>query len=109
MKYFFYIVLVLLAACEPSNETLEGDIDRTEQPITLTVTAFETKAELHSRYRAITATAADPDLEGFAQWPEETDSPWCNVFVVAVKKEGDDNMTSLGHEVWHCLKGRFHE
>lgn len=102
----FVMAAFLLMSCSRKDEAIVPEWDYTGQQIQLTVHVFATIREKH---RAIEARgyAVDPSLAGFAiMSPSDT---VCEIFIVRPKNIDDENTLTLGHEVLHCLYGRYHK
>ena len=40
---------------------------------------------------------------------KETQTLTCKIWIPTPDHVDDDNITSVGHEVWHCARGDYHE
>ena len=112
LKYMMAICATLwLTACG-DGATITPDQDRTGTPITLTVYWAQTDAELRQQWEHRTGQPASqaPNQWGFAQWNQNAPvgEYWCDVFVLQPRRADDSRMTSLGHEVAHCVWGSWH-
>lgn len=126
MKYFYAALgiagLLLLSSCDNPSSNIEKNLDRTGVPISVTVYYFETEYELKKAYQKannLKGISNIPDQYGFAQWPEWKDAEGnnvekpenfrCDIYVLQPKRQDDNNVLTLGHELMHCLHGSYHK
>lgn len=100
------ILILVLTACT-DNRKITPEWDYTDHPITLTIHTFDTLTEMQYAVMERTGKEQPSTLQGFAiMSPDDT---VCEVFVVKSKRIDDEHTKTLGHEVLHCLYGRYHE
>lgn len=113
---------LVLTACEQQSN-IDKPINRENKPIVTTVHLYDTKDQVKKKYREIYKidyTNQPVDLLGFAVWNEWRDSKGnpveqegkefrCDIYAVRPKRVDDAATTTLGHELAHCLYGKFHK
>lgn len=120
----FFIMSLFLISCEDSNKVnnIDKKLDRTGTPIIITVRYFKTENELKRAYQEVHGLSNSvqiPDQYGFARWPEwknkngeSVEKPElyrCDIYALEPKRQDDKNVTTLGHELMHCLHGSYHK
>lgn len=106
----------LLASCSPeAGRGVKGTIDRVGEPITVTVTLYENRADLNRAYIRLTGEREyRGELWGFARWNEwkgtepEGSEYTCSIHSFAPRNRDDNAVLTLGHELLHCLYGEYH-
>lgn len=84
----------------------EVNFDRTSQELLVTVHIFDSKSEMHK-------TLVE---KGYKQLKYSNggitivykNSNKCEIFAVKPKQLNDKKVTTLGHELLHCLYGEYH-
>lgn len=107
--------LVLLVSCSPPDPGTPGimgaEFDKTEQEMRVTVTVYPT-AEALAASHALVTQVHGPDrsgesVNGFSLWTADGD--WCDIHVLKVPSAASHaRMEVLGHELAHCLYGKYH-
>ncbi len=98
---------MFIASCD-KPDMAEKDIDRSKQPIKITVTTYETQYELFEARKAHDGVIADT-IVGFAFW-NVTEPAWCEIHVVKPSNANDTaEMENWGHELMHCVYGSYHK
>jgi len=110
------MILLSLSSCDNQSPTIQGSINRLEKDITVNVTTVKTESELRNLYSDLTGIANSqvPDQYGFAQWNErrdgsDPDSYNCQIYILEPKREDDEQILTLGHEMAHCIWGSYHK
>lgn len=112
----------LLVGCAPESD-IKPTIERTDQDILIRVTFHPTKSSLDDAYRAVNnlpKDAAVPDQLGFANWNEWIDANnnlvsvqnqqyTCNIHTFKPAYQDDDRVLTMGHELLHCVYGKYHK
>lgn len=110
------IATLVLGSCSPESN-IKPTIDRTEKPIVVTVTFYDDRNEINRIYREILGlpdSAQTPHQWGFAVWKERLDGLellgplTCNIHSTRPKMIDDEAIKTLGHELLHCLYGKYH-
>ena len=117
------VLLLLLSSCEQQGEKVEPTLDRTGEPVQVTVYFYPSSREVTAMYRRLHNIPRGnpmPEHLGFAMWPEwrngegePTDRPpdqsyECEVHTVQPRVVNDNATMTLGHELLHCLYGSYH-
>ncbi len=98
---------LLIASCD-KPEIAQKDIDRSGQPIKVTVTVYDNYPQLIEARKKHDGLIADT-IEGFAFW-NKTEPAWCEIHVVKPKYVVDrTQMRNWGHELMHCVYGSYHK
>lgn len=117
LSLFVAVVLALSAGCDqsatptPRGEPLVKEHDRTNLPILVTVKVYPNHAEVtkakiaHERERGVRHTGR---VMGWAAW-NATGTNQCHVHVVEPKTYNDSELETWGHELAHCVYGRWHK
>lgn len=114
MKKIFLVGLLFLVSCG-EDAGINGDINRLEKEITVTVKTVSTDAELRNLYVELTGQRGEiPDQYGFAQWNvlsngEEPTDLNCQIYILTPKRKDDIQILTLGHEMAHCIWGTYHD
>jgi hypothetical protein len=122
MKKLLLIPLLLILSCSPESD-IKPTMDRTEQDILIRVVLHPNGNSLEEAYREVNnlpARAPVPEHWGFAAWNEWRDSDgnsvdnpgeqyWCVIHAVEPKRQTDQRVLTLGHELLHCIYGSFHD
>lgn len=123
MKKIIALTLLLLAGCGEQPSNIEPKIDRVGQEMTVKVFFYPDSSSLEEAYRKVNNLSERvpvPEHWGFAQWNEwrspdgiyiEPGSPryWCNIYVIQPKRQEDQHVVTMGHELLHCLYGSYHD
>ena len=109
MKYFILIVFTFfLISCGDEKKSMPKDFDRSGKPQIITVHVYPDNKSM-GQARKKHDGVADPGLLGWAVWTEQSPAR-CDIHVVRLRSSGDrSQMTSWGHELAHCVYGRFHD
>lgn len=108
------IVSVLLAliytACTPSPP-MAADVDRRGQPMTITVYTHKDVESLNAAAAAVVkasgSVALDYRVDGWSAY--DASGSWCEVHVLPLRNAKDARrMEVWGHELAHCVHGRYH-
>lgn len=106
---------LFLTSCEqqPQGEKVAPTFDRTNKEMTIMVRTYPTHVEvtrkLHefNREKGIT-NSKPPHSLGWAAW--NTEAPYaCVINVKTPARVDDDDITTLGHELAHCIYGSYHK
>lgn len=101
---------------ERISETLKEEFTRTEFKVTIVLHKDEaavTKAYKdwmgRDNLRRLNLEGAKYTMLGFAVWTLPPQEPACTINVVRPKGVNDKRTTTWGHELQHCVYGRYHE
>jgi hypothetical protein len=122
MKKLLLIPLLFILSCSPESD-IKPTMDRTEQEILIRVVLHPDGNSLEEAYREVNnlpARTPVPEQWGFAAWNEwrdrdgnPVDNPgeqyWCIIHAIEPKRQADQRVLTLGHELLHCIYGSFHE
>jgi len=101
------ITIALLAlgmlSCTSSKSTLINE-EHTRLEMDLKIHLFETKKDLNKTLKKEFPKERRA-VEGFAVWYNEIDD-YCEIFVTVPKSDFDIN--TWGHELAHCVYGKWH-
>lgn len=116
-----FAVLGLTSCQKSQNEDLKGSIDRSSKPIVTTVYFHRNVDEVQQKYREIHRLSRDEKVNvvAFAKWPEYKDQNGnfvenhneplvCEIHTTRPKQVNDNETTTLGHEMLHCILGTYH-
>ena len=102
-KFFAVLLLVLLSFACDERDAITGQAPPggvwTGQ-VTVHFVANDELQRLCERYEN-----CEPPVLGFAGFDNYGA---CHVFTMAPKYVDDQNVTTLGHEVLHCIYGKYH-
>lgn len=109
---FILSIQLFLVSCDNNSvPKITKEIDRTNTPITLTVSVYGSRQKLQKAWRKHAKKHnLDEDLIvlGFAFWDAE--EPYrCDIHVKDIKQLNDIEMETWGHELAHCVYGTYHE
>lgn len=94
---------------DSASNIADIDFNKEGREITLTVTVFDTYADLQ---RARNELTDNPNpVEGFALLNQDGTGvgDWCKIYVQKIDSVRDERqMTTWGHELAHCLYGTYH-
>lgn len=121
-KIFTVIIGLLLASCAPESN-IQPTIDRTDKEILIRVTFHPDKDSMEDAYRAVHNLPKDatvPDQLGFANWNEWIDLAGnqvvrqdqqfsCEIHTFKPIYQDDDRVLTMGHELLHCVYGKYHD
>lgn len=125
MKKILILTCALLFGCSPEDlpSNITPSIDRVGQEMTVKVFFYPDAAALEEAYRKVnnlTDRVPVPEQWGFARWNEwrapdgiyiEPNGAryWCNIYTMTPKRQEDQHVLTLGHELLHCVYGSYHE
>lgn len=90
-----------------AGEQMLADINREYQTLNIKFHAFDSVEALHGAIERAGFEVSPSGYVGFAAW--SLDDMRCHVFYLRPEHVDDNRMTTLGHEVAHCLYGDFHD
>ena len=109
-KIIIGFVLLVLVSCEPSpNKKISGTMDNSGVQFPITVHTFQTQREYDKAVKDI-KTHNEPSL-GYSRWwlsKTTNEMTRCEIYVVVPNAVDDDHMDTWGHELAHCIYGRYH-
>lgn len=122
MKYIIaFLALFLLTSCDQNESNIDQKINRESLPIKTTVHFYNNVEEVRKKYRELNNLDKDQEVltEGFAIWPEWKDQSGnsvipegkelrCDIYTVRPSKIDDEAVLTLGHEMLHCVYGKYH-
>ena len=108
------VVLGFFAYYGSLDIELTKEFDRTNKYIKIIVITHENEEDLTASFQKHLGKELDEDYRkrnGFATWSRVGKEPLtCNIHVVVPKSENDNGrMATWGHELLHCVHGRFHK
>lgn len=125
MKKIILLTLAILVGCseQHTSSNITPTIDRVGQEMTVKVFFYPDADSLEEAYRVVMnlpSRTPVPEQWGFARWNEwrspdgiyiEPNSPryWCNIYTMTPKRQEDQHVLTLGHELLHCLYGSYHK
>jgi len=99
----------LITGCEPSDDKIKQDFDRSGQELRVTVIFHDSLSDLNAAYRERFGNDGTQKL-GFAVYANPGRQPyWCEIHAIAPDKADDVKMNTMGHELAHCIYGQFHD
>ena len=119
---FLIITLLFLVSCDGQKSNIKPTIDRVDKDISVRVIFHETDESLEEAYRQhlnLSQRVPIPEQWGFAHWNEwrdidgnymEPDNAQfrCTIHTFTPRRQDDQHVTTLGHELLHCLYGSYH-
>ncbi len=101
--------LLFIMSCDNIGGGLPEDFDRSGQELRITVIFYPTQKAISDVYREKFGRNKT-DRSGFSTWtgPNGKQPYRCTIHAQKPIKNGDDKMKTIGHEMFHCLVGRFH-
>ena len=100
---------ILIAGCEPSDDGIRQDFNRSGQELRITVIYHESEGALNASYYERFGHDGVKRL-GYAVYANPGRQPyWCEIHAIAPKKADDERMNTMGHELSHCVFGQFHD
>jgi len=104
---------VYLTITEPSNYEHEPPVKYNEFKVQLVLIEVEKIEEVRDMYRFMFNEEPVDNLLGFSTFHKRSDGITSCLIVVAYPLANDENHLGLlmiqGHELEHCLRGRWHE
>lgn len=97
------IIIAILFFATSNRVGLNPEFDRSGTPMKITVYTYKNKYALNKLH-------PDGELprEGWSLW-YQNDSSECEIHVLEGKSIDDDTTMTWGHELQHCIYGRFHK
>jgi hypothetical protein len=123
MKTLILVLFALLIiSCSPESD-IKPTMDRTNQDIRVRVILHPNSASLEEAYRIannLPERTPVPEQWGFAAWNQWQDSDgnfidlpdqeyWCTIHAFEPRRQTDQRVLTLGHELLHCIYGSFHD
>lgn len=114
----FCLALLILGSCgESEKPVFKDEFVRTQFAVTFVLYENETAlTKAHAEWlgkdglKAMGVESGKYTAEGFAVWSKAGEPPACTVHVVKPKHLDDANrFETWGHEVLHCVYGRYHD
>ena len=104
------LAALFMTSCDSDGTSgLPQSFDRSDIVIEVTVIWHETQADIDKAYREEFGRD-NIDRLGFAVWANPGRQPyWCRIHAQKPKRIDDEKMATLGHEMFHCLTGTFHQ
>jgi len=104
-------LLVLLLVCSPvfAREQVEKGSQQIED-FTLHIRIVKDAREECKKRLKEAGVMLEESVHGcvVAGYRNGSEVEECFVFIETPRRVDDDNMATLGHEVWHCSRGDFH-
>lgn len=108
----YAVILLLLTAlalssCDQTGKSnINPEWDRNNQELSITIKLYDTQKEMNTALSERLGTPIDPNTLGKAIMSPNDNV--CEVFSVRPKRIDDQKTMTLGHEVLHCVYGRYH-
>jgi len=99
----FGIILLLFISTNYST-SITPEFDRSNNPMKITVYTYKNRDQLNKAHPG----KKELNRRGWALWYEK-DSSECEIHILQGKGLDDDITLSWGHELQHCIYGRFHQ
>ena len=120
-KLLSLFLIVLLVSCSPESD-IKPTINRVNTDINVKVIFHENSDSLEEAYRVINKLSDRtpvPEQWGFAAWNEFLDRNGnpvnlpeqqyqCTIHTFQPKRQNDQLVLTLGHELLHCVYGSYH-
>jgi hypothetical protein len=109
-------LISLFSGCSEQSD-IRPVTDRTQLPISITVHLYQNRSELNAAWAQSGGVADDQRRLGFAQWnqlaSEGVSGPRpaelrCDIHAIQPVRVQSDAVTTLGHELLHCVYGAYH-
>ena len=101
MKRLLFLLLALSAGCAEIPMLKDFEVNQSHVRLILI-----DKDRISAFCETIMDRPGD-HLDGCARWSADRTS--CEIYVTAPESVNDlARMATIGHEVWHCFRGRFH-
>lgn len=103
------MTLLFVVSCDQKDDPtiIKPEWDRNHKELTITIHMFDTRSDMRSALEGRIDEPIDPATYGKAiMSPDDT---VCEVYVTKPVKIDDDHTLTLGHEVLHCVLGRYHD
>ncbi|MBT9159070.1 MAG: hypothetical protein DDT26_00319 [Dehalococcoidia bacterium] len=97
---------VFFIGCSPPTG-IDKEFDRTGETLRIKVITHDSLRDLHAAKREVSGKPAPEGMIGFAGWTKTTN--YCEIHILQPRRDLDDNVMTLGHEMMHCLYGAFHK
>ena len=121
MKKLLLLSLLVLVSCQPESN-IKPTIDRTDKDMTVRVVFHEDTDSLEEAYRItnnLSARTPIPEQWGFAARNEFRDREGntvelpgeqyrCTIHTFQPKRQDDQLVLTMGHELLHCIYGSYH-
>lgn len=113
LRVVLWITMVFLLTACSSTQILDKDFDQSNQPITVIVITYPGEKELAESYWKFLGKELKDDkvIKGYSIWSRQGDTNLtCEIHVINPSNaDDDDRMETWGHELVHCVYGRFHK
>ncbi len=108
---FALIASALAAGCTAERD-VTADADRRGQPMEITVYTWDDVESLNAAaaeiVKASGSVAIDYRVDGWSAY--DASGTWCQIHVLPLRSPSDTRrMVVWGHELAHCVHGRFHQ
>jgi hypothetical protein len=108
------VPLIFLVACEEQNPKVLVDPNveyLAHKQFLITVHEYDTIRELHEVWRFQTGTDSPQNQVGFMVRGSgsSTRRQICKIYVLKVRTLEDQRLGDWGHELLHCVAGKFHK
>lgn len=106
---FITLAALFMTSCDPDGTSgLKEDFDRSGEELHITVIYHPSQQAVDAAYKKQFGRSNINRL-GFAVFANPGNRPyWCTIHTQKPSRDGDEKMDTLGHELTHCLIGRFH-
>jgi hypothetical protein len=96
---------ILFLGCD-QRKPIQPEWDRTGKELRITINTYQSLSAMQQVVGDRVGSEQPQGLQGFAIM--SPDDNVCEVFIVQPDRIDDKHTLTLGHEVLHCLYGRYH-
>ena len=79
------------------------------EPLQITMNIYGSRRALNKAFKKNKYTGRHQVVDGFATWTSIAVPRRCSIYVQEIKSLTDENFSTWGHELMHCVCGEFHE
>ncbi len=104
---FALVMSLIVGSCDQQGEPVEPTMDRTGAPVTITVIIYPNHRILNEENPDLPA-----EVVGFSEWVKDDvigRTPFCRIHVVKPMGLSDPDVKTWGHELLHCVYGKYHK
>jgi hypothetical protein len=122
MRKLLLLITFIITSCSSEESNIKPSFDRTNKPITITVIFHENGNSLEEAYRQVNGLSNRipvPEHWGFAEWNQFMNSNGniieqtnqanrCTIHTFRPRRQDDQFVLTMGHELLHCVYGSYH-
>lgn len=97
-----FAIVIILAGCNDSSDSIGRTFNKDGQEIRLTVTTVKTRYDMKSE-----VWEYGEGIQGQALYSPNDNK--CEIVIYEPKNVDDEATLTLGHELMHCLYGNYHK